>query len=73
MSPRHPSSAGRHEVERPPSGCQPLKALVSASRLRALRDLLRRNRAFVARGQRDFSPVNGIPFRPAPVPVPPAR
>jgi hypothetical protein len=38
-----------------------------------LRRLLRQNRAFVARGQRDFSRMVGAAFRPAPVPVLPAR
>jgi hypothetical protein len=35
--------------------------------------LLRQNRAFVARSQRDFSRMVGAAFRPTPVPVLPAR
>ena len=35
----------------------------------ALRDLLRQNLAFVARGRHGFSRVVGAAFRPAPVPV----
>ncbi len=48
-------------------------AALAAGDWRGLRDLLRRNRAFVARGQRDFSRMVGAAFRPAPVPVLPAR
>jgi hypothetical protein len=46
---------------------------LAAGDWRALRELLRQNRAFVARGQRDFSRMVGAAFRPAPVPVLPAR
>ncbi len=47
-------------------------AALAAGDWRALRDLLRQNRAF-ARGQRDFSRMVGAAFRSAPVPVLPAR
>ena len=46
---------------------------LAAGDWRALRELLRQNRAFVARSQRDFSRMVGTAFRPAPVPVLPAR
>ena len=39
----------------------------------ALQELLRQNRTFVARSQRDFSRMVGAAFRPAPVPVLPVR
>ena len=39
----------------------------------ALRRRLRHNRAFVARSQRNFSRMVDAAFRPAPVPVLPAR
>ena len=48
-------------------------AALAAGDWRALRELLRQNRAFVARGQRDLSRVVGAAFRPAPVPELPAR
>ena len=48
-------------------------AALAAGDWRALRELLRQNRAFVARGQRDFSRMVDAAFRPAPVPVLPAR
>lgn len=48
-------------------------AALAAGDWRALQDLLRQNRAFVARGQRDFSRMVGAAFRPAPVPVLPVR
>ena len=48
-------------------------AALAAGDWRVLRDLLRQNRAFVARSQRDFSRMVGAAFRPAPVPVLPAR
>ena len=46
---------------------------LAAGDWRALRLLLRQNRAFVARSQRDFSRMVGAAFRAAPVPVLPAR
>ncbi len=45
-------------------------ATLAAGGWRALQDLLRQNRAFVARGQRSFSRVVGAAFRPVPVLVP---
>jgi len=44
-------------------------ATLAAGDWRALQELLRRNRAFVARGQRGFSRMVDAAFRPAPVPV----
>ena len=46
---------------------------LAAGDWRALQDLLRQNRAFVARSQRDFSRMAGAAFRPVPVPVLPVR
>ncbi len=43
-------------------------AALAAGGWRALRLLLRQNRAFVARSRRDFSRMVGAAFRPAPVP-----
>jgi hypothetical protein len=48
-------------------------AALAAGDWRALRVLLRQNRAFVARRQRGFSRMVDAAFRPAPVPVLPAR
>ena len=54
-------------------GAREYSAALAAGDWRALRELLRQNRAFVAHGRRGFSRVVGVAFRPAPVPVLPAR
>ncbi len=54
-------------------GAREYSAALAAGDWRALRELPRQNRAFVARGQRDFSRMVGAAFRPAPAPVLPAR
>ncbi len=48
-------------------------AALAAGDWRALRLLLRHNRVFIAGSQRDFSRMVAAAFRPAPVPVLPAR